>query len=138
MAVKPSKFAKVRRSLKTLVKVPPERKEAIWLIEWAHSQTNFPLLKEVILHIANEGKRTKIGGFLLKLMGLRRGVSDFFIPIPHNGYHGLWIELKTMDEKKKPTKEQKEWLEKMKSLGYAGFIAHGWVNASAIISSYLR
>ncbi len=97
-----------------------------------------PLIKDVIIHIANEGKRPKHIGYELVRMGMRKGVSDFFIPIPSKGFHGLWIELKVMDEKRKATKEQLDWLERMVSLGYAGYVAHGWVRASQIISSYLK
>lgn len=100
-------------------------------MDWALTQ---PLIRDLILHVANEGKRAN--GYLLKRMGLRKGVSDFFIPLPRNGYHGLWIELKPM-KGGKLSKEQKEWLDRMKSLGYAAYVAQGWVNASLLITQYL-
>lgn len=126
-------MTKARRSTKNLIQVPPEKKEAQWLIEWASSQ---PLIKDVIIHIANEGKRSWCEGKYLKSIGLRKGVSDFFIPIPRYPYHGLWIELKKT-KNAKVSKEQQEWLDNMKLLGYAGFVAYGWVHAVSLITLYL-
>lgn len=71
-------------------------------------------------------------------MGLRKGVSDFFIPLPmpEKGFHGLWIELKR-SKGGKTTDEQYEWLERMIKMGYAGYVAHGWVHAAEIVRSYM-
>lgn len=121
--------------INTLGKVPTEKKEAVWFIEWAHSHH---LIKDVIIHIPNEGKRSKITGYFLKKQGMRKGVSDFFLPIPMKPFHGLWIELKTMDHKAKVSAEQLEWLARMREMGYAAYVAYGWVHASDIVLSYLH
>lgn len=92
----------------------------------------------MIIHIPNEGKRSKVGGYLLKRQGLRKGVSDFFLPLASKGFHGLWIELKSTDQKRKATKEQLDWLERMIKMGYAAHIAYGWLHASRIVMDYLR
>lgn len=53
-----------------------------------------PILRKVVIHVPNEGKRTKSYGKLLKDMGMRSGVSDLFIAMPRHGYGGAWFELK--------------------------------------------
>lgn len=75
------------------------------------------------------------GAYLVKI-GLRKGVSDFFLPLPRKNLHGLWIELKRT-KKAKVSKEQLAWLDKMNSLGYAAHIAYGWVHAMNIVCAYL-
>lgn len=63
-----------------------------------------PKLCPYIIHIPNEGKRTKWYGNELKDLGLRPGASDIFIAIPSGQYHGAWIEFKS--KKGKLTKNQ--------------------------------
>lgn len=67
---------------------------------------------------------------------MRRGVSDFFLPLPKKSYHGLWIELK---RKKKYviSKEQKEWIERMRLLNYRAEFAYGFEDAKKIVEEYM-
>lgn len=95
-----------------------------------------PLLRDVVIHIPNEGKRSTHGGYGLKLIGLRPGVSDFFIPVPVDPYHGLWLELKTV--KGRLTVPQCEWIAKMKVRSYAAYVAYGWDEAKTITEEYLK
>ena len=54
-----------------------------------------PTLRNVVIHIPNEGKRTPHYGKSLKDIGMRAGVSDLFIAMIRHGYGGAWIELKS-------------------------------------------
>lgn len=54
-----------------------------------------PSLRNVVIHIPNEGKRTLTFGKSLKDIGMRPGVSDLFIAMMRHGYGGAWIELKS-------------------------------------------
>lgn len=114
------------------------------LIEWCqHYKVPVPelgKLSEWIFHIPNGGKRNKVVAAKLKAIGTKAGVSDLFIPIPFNGYAGLWIEMKDVHVpgKRKPEtqKSQREWLEKMLRVGYHGQVAYGWLQARNIILDY--
>jgi hypothetical protein len=84
-----------------------EDKHQIALFDWAR---HIPDLKNMF-HIPNGGKRNGLEAIRFKRMGVKPGVSDVFLPVAKNGYHGLWIELKTPIEMKPTvTKFQREWL----------------------------
>lgn len=76
-------------------------------------------------------------------MGLRAGVSDLLIYYPTRSYHGLWIEVK---RNKIYTKSeiltatwiaQQEFIDNVKSVGFAGHFCYGWEDAKNIIDNYL-
>lgn len=117
----------------TPLNIPTESQEHLTLMKWINTQ---PLIRDVIIHIPNEGKREVIFGSRLKRMGMRAGVSDFFLPIPTHKYHGLWLELKRLKGSRE-TEQQKSWLNKMLSLDYYACFAYGWVEAREIILQYL-
>lgn len=93
-----------------------------------------PKISPYVIHIPNEGKRSQRTGRLLKNMGMRSGVSDLFIALPRNGYHGAWIELKTDKGKVQPS--QIEFLEDMKSSGYFVEITRGFDATVMAIKNY--
>lgn len=101
-----------------------------------------PKLKRSVVCIGNEGKRSLRQGALMKRKGLRKGASDLFIAYPTSLYSGLWIEMKAIDPRtgkyRKPTKEQLEFLEDMRQLGYDGHVANGADHAIMITSIYLN
>jgi hypothetical protein len=70
-----------------------------------------------------EQKCTASWRSILHRMGMRKGVSDLFFPASNQGFKGMWLELKA--DKGRPSKEQIEFIEDMKSEGYAGFITFG-------------
>lgn len=123
-------------------KTATERQEGRALWEWASLH---PICRDYLFHIPNGGSRNKIEAHNLKLEGVRAGVSDYFLAYPKEIYmdgifrtrsSGLWIELKTT--KGKPTKLQKEWLERMSRAGYCGYVAYGWEDAKQCIQEYLQ
>lgn len=69
-----------------------------------------PLLEYVHAHV-NEGKRSRVGGHLLKGAGLRAGFPDIEIPAPGT----LFIEFK--HGRNKLTPRQAEWRERMTESG---------------------
>ena len=111
--------------------------EQMTLIEWAGLREGaLPDIKWLI-HIPNGGKRNAREAGRLKAMGVKRGVSDLFLPVPRGEYHGLWIEMKKrVGGKVSP--EQKEWLSGMKALGYRTKVCRGWEEAAEEIERYLR
>lgn len=116
-------------------KVPTEAQEAVCLKKWSDLH---PIAKEFLFHIPNGGSRNKIEARNLKLQGTKSGVSDYFFAYPSSGKYGLWLELKRKDKKlSKVSKNQNEWLRKMKEQNYDCFVAYGWEDACKKIISYL-
>lgn len=111
--------------------------EQMTLMEWAGLMTGtLPDLKWLI-HIPNGGKRDTREAGRLKAMGVKRGVSDLFLPVARGEYHGLWVEMKRQDGGR-VSKEQREWLEGMKKNGYSAHVCKGWQEAAEVIERYLR
>lgn len=116
---------------------PTEAQEQRALFRWAEMhQGKFPDLA-LMFHIPNEGKRSQVGGYLMREAGLKKGVPDIFLPVPRGGCHGLFIELKRQ-RGSKITAEQKEWQTALRAQGYASEICKGAVEAADVIKAYLR
>lgn len=114
-----------------------EDQEQAWLFQWARrSEKAIPELARLFA-IPNGGHRSKRTAALLKLTGVKRGVPDIFLPLPRNGYHGLWIELKSMSKSARASKEQQEWIEYLEAQGYRAVVCHGFESARDTILDYL-
>lgn len=120
----------------------PEQKTQLAIIEWLSLKN--PLAHKLTIRIGNEGKRT-VGGHLLAIrMGLHVGASDLFIALPNIKYSGCFIEIKPDGWKgpsgkkmKQHVDRQLEFIELMKSQGYAGKLIVGVDEGVSFISSYL-
>lgn len=116
--------------------LPTEDEEQIWLFSWAKLNTaKYPEL-ELMHHVPNGGKRSKAEAARFKAMGVKRGVSDIFLPVARGGYHGLYIELKAKDGRAE--KEQKDWIAAVRMQGYCGAVCYGGELAANLVESYLR
>lgn len=93
-----------------------------------------PSIERLILHIPNEGFRTKRYGKKLKDMGMKAGVSDLFIAMPSHGFHGAWIELKSKNGILSAL--QKEFLEDMRIQGYFTSVCYSIDEAINMIDWY--
>lgn len=71
----------------------------------------------------------------LKACGLVIGQSDLFLSIARGGYHGLYIELKSMTGK--PSDDQKEFIIDMTNQGYLAGVSYGADEAIANIKTYM-
>lgn len=112
----------------------PEQIEHINIVNWFNYQ--YPELSDDLHHFANERRCSIQQGRLLKRMGVKRGVADFFLAIPQSPYHGLWIELKV--GKGKLSKEQKEFLSRKNERGYLATEVLGFEAAIETIRFYLK
>lgn len=110
-----------------------EQADHINIVNWFNYQ--FPELAPDFHHFANERRCSVQQGRLLKRMGVKKGVADFFLAFPMNHKGGLWIELKV--GKNKPSKEQLEFLERKVARGYEAHVTWGFEGAKELISSYL-
>jgi hypothetical protein len=114
-------------------KPPSEDQEQMALMRWAQYH---PICRDYLIHIPNGGSRHLLEARKLKLMGVKAGVSDLFLAYPANGYHGWWGEGKSLNGKL--TDKQKEWLDRMKSVGYKTDVWYGVIEAKKFIEEYLK
>lgn len=101
------------------------------LFQWA---AYIPELKYMFA-IPNGGSRNKIEAVNLKRQGVKKGVSDLFLPLSRGKYHGLFIEMKV--GRNKPSVEQKDFLEYVNKSGYLGVVCYGFDEAKETITKYL-
>ena len=94
-----------------------------------------PELK-LIFHIPNGGSRNTIEAANLKRQGVKAGVPDLCLPVPMNGFHGLYIEMKY--GRNKSTEKQEEWQKALQEQGYYVAVCYGAEEAERLIASYLN
>lgn len=92
--------------------------------------------KDRLIHIPNEGTKSKARGGILKAEGVVAGVSDYFLPISCDGYHGLWLEMKASDGS--VSDKQLKFSESMIREGYAACFTYGADAAYSAITKYLE
>lgn len=83
-----------------------------------------------------------------KAEGLKAGVPDLFIPQPNKFYHGLFIEMKKRPKTLKNgtksyagikvSKQQEEWIEKLRGRGYEAVVCYGADEAIELIEDYME
>lgn len=105
------------------------------VIKWAafHAK-DFPEL-ELLHHIPNGGSRNTAEAANLKRQGVKAGVPDLCLPVPRNGMHGLYLEMKW--GKNDTTEKQDWWLERLKQQGYVARVSYTAEEAMNIIGAYL-
>lgn len=74
----------------------------------------------------------------LKRQGLRKGVSDIFLPLARHGHHGLYIEMKRRksDGNSQVSSDQKEFQQAMMIEGYWAEVCYGADEAIKVIKEY--
>lgn len=102
------------------------------LVQWA---ATVPELRWMFA-VPNGTRTTPSIAKRMKAEGVLKGVSDIFLPLPRHGYHGLFIEMKSMTGSATP--EQREFIEAMRDAGYAAFVCHGYDKAKQTIIEYLQ
>ena len=109
-----------------------ETQEQKQLIQWCRTDPRY----QYLFHISNES----VGGAGWRIrnrqMGVKSGVPDLFYPVPMNGYHGLFIEMKA--NKGRLSMEQKKWIAALEQLGYKCVVAYGWEEAKEALIEYTR
>jgi len=112
-----------------------ESRHCMLLMRWAKLQSRAVPELQFLFHIPNEGRRSFAAASVLKAMGLRRGVWDYFLPVSRQSRHGMWIEMKALKEKLTP--EQEVWGVAMRAQGYETKVCYSWAEAAAEILAYL-
>ena len=108
-----------------------ESQEQIQLVQWCRTDPRL----QYLFHIPNESVGGQ--GWLVRnrQMGVKAGVPDLFYPVPVNGYHGFFIEMKNKGGRLDP--KQKRWLSALEQLGYKTAVCYGWEEAKEALEEYL-
>lgn len=113
-----------------------EDQEQTTVISWCRvMESQWPELG-LIHHIPNGGKRSKSEAARFRAMGVLPGVADLFLPVPKAGYHGLYIEMKTLDGR--VSAEQKAFLSAASEQGFCCCVCFGADAAIAVLTQYLQ
>lgn len=114
----------------------PEAIEQERVIKWARdNENNYPFLW--LLHSSLNGvKLSKNQAGRAKTQGMLSGVPDLFLPVPKNGFHGLYIEMKS--EKGRVSVSQSRFLSVTNELGYQSIVCYSSEDAIKKINEYLK
>lgn len=113
-----------------------EDTEQMGVIDWAQwNMGRFPELK-LLFHVPNGGKRNAREAARFKAMGVKAGVPDLCLPVPMNGFAGLYIEMKY--GRNKPTDAQEEWIDALRQQGYKVSVCYGGEEAVRELEEYLQ
>lgn len=110
--------------------------EQTLIFQWS---AYFPVLRWMF-HPPNGGKRSPREASRLKAQGVKSGVADILLPLPMDGFHGLWIELKRrkQDGPSKVSPKQKKFLRDMAEKGYRCEVCYGANEAIKVITEYAK
>jgi hypothetical protein len=86
--------------------------------------------------IPNGGSRNCLEAKNLKAQGVTPGVPDIFMAVPCNGYHGLFIELKSKNGRL--SEHQKVWVNNLNDRAYEAVVCYSLDEAMDAVSKYLR
>ena len=111
-----------------------EHEIQVAVMQWCHRNQD-ERYKEIFA-IPNGGYRSKGEASRLKMEGVKKGVSDLFLPIPTKDYAGLFIELKR--ENGKASKEQRDFVARMNAYGYKAQICYGYEQTVQLLRVYLE
>lgn len=114
---------------------PWEHIEQCHLISWVDRQIKqMPALK--LLHASfNPGRLPIQMGRKMKREGARPGFPDISLPVPRQGFHGLFIEMKSKTGRLSP--DQKVVFALLKEEGNQVVVCRSWEEATKALTEYL-
>lgn len=125
----------VKDVLRHFAPTEEEEQKTLFRILW-ELQFIWPHL-DAVIHIPNSGAGPSRGmAGRMKAMGAKPGVPDIFYPVARGGYHGLWIELKSLRKNARISKVQAAWLKRMLQEGYQAMVCYGHMKALEAIIRY--
>ena len=111
-----------------------EHTEQVAVIQWYRYQ--YPKYAKYLFSIPNGGVRHIGTAVKLKAEGGLSGISDLFLMMPTNKYHGLFIEMKVKGGKLSDS--QKEFIGNATLMGYQAVVCYGFEQAKDAINNYLQ
>lgn len=116
--------------------IPTEDEEQAAVFEWADlSSGRWPELR-LLFHVPNGGLRNKVTAARMKMLGVKAGVPDLFLPVARGNWFGLFIEMKRR-KGGKLSPLQVDWIEALGRQGYKTVVCFGADAAIAAIEDYL-
>lgn len=73
----------------------------------------------------------------MKAEGVKKGVSDVFLPVKRGEWSGLYIEFKKPGQLSHTSKDQKAFGEFVQSEGFGFAVVDHWEKAAEIVKQYL-
>lgn len=116
--------------------IPTEAEEQSTVISWAMAMEYKHPELALLHHCPNGGSRHRVEAARLKAQGVKAGVPDLCLPVPREGFHGLYIEMKRR-EHGTVSEHQKKWLKALHDQGYCVSVCHGADEAIRLIETYL-
>lgn len=113
----------------------PEHVEAAMLVRAVRGAVDTWPELELFHAIPNGGHRARRTAAKLKAEGVLPGVPDYCLPVPRGGFHGLYIELKSLTGY--ASREQRQFIANVRRHGYRAEVCRGWEQAWAVIRDYL-
>lgn len=101
----------------------------------ANDPTRYGMAAKRTVAIPNGGGRSRAEAGRLKAEGVTKGVSDIFVAWPHEGWCGMFIEMKAPDGR--VSEEQSQWLFDSVGLGYRAFVCYGADEATNVWRAYV-
>lgn len=118
---------------------PPQHlefKNQCALIQWlSYEHKKYPDLA-YLYAIPNDIRTTPQRAARAKAMGMRAGTPDLCLPTPRGPYHGLYVEMKSLEGQ--PTPAQRDFLDFLRRVGYAAIICRTAAEARDKILGYLN
>lgn len=123
-----------------LASKPSEHMQQAALFCWANIMIrHYPewfFMLEFMFAVPNGGKRGIVTAGKLKVEGVKKGVPDTMLPFPSQGYHGLFIEMKTLSGGR-VSPEQRKYIDYLNSQNYLAISSNGYCNARDSLLNYL-
>ncbi len=115
--------------------VASEAHEQRTLIQWARlASVSEPRLRMLVMIPNGAVRRGSAGAAMAQ--GLAPGLPDLALLVPGGGFGGLFIELKRRDGGR-ISREQAEWISRLRGQGYRAEVCAGWEAARDVILEYL-
>jgi hypothetical protein len=122
--------------------VPTEHQEQAEVVTWAElNRTRWPELA-LLFAVPNAGgfqggfKSNVVRVMRLRAQGVKAGVPDLCLPVPRQGKHGLYIEMKRL-RGGTVSAEQRAWHIALRDVGHRVEVCRGASAAIEVLTDYL-
>jgi hypothetical protein len=113
-----------------------EHAEQVAVMQWSSLACGAMPELRLLFAIPNGGARDAVTGKRLKDEGVKRGLPDLFLPVARCGYHGLFIEMKSINGKL--SIPQHAWKFALSKEGYRTELCRSAAEAIAVLTAYVK